>query len=493
MDSVLSRLGLIRVSQLNSSISPARVRPESNVVEWFDMCERYYENVSLYNDLVQLARLSGKSGSELHGLRNPVFRTTEFYASTVWPGPIDEALPIETENPLIVEPIQQVWTWSNWAEQKQVAVRRAAYSGSLFLKIETTDDGRPYIYCLKPQLVSGWQCDKRGFLTNIRIDTPTVVTIGTSPTVRVKTEIWDLSGVRIYENTTGATALGEPTESRTLEEFGIDFIPIVYAKFRDIGNWYGAPCWIHAIDKIDQVNRIASRGHEMAFGLRKIWALSSVSNDTTGRPLPPPMVQDSQGSPTRVSDVDDDSWLFLPSNTQVQSLVPNLDFSGINETIRDHMHEIEQDLPELVYYKLTEQSDVSGRAIRMKLGAAIGKVIEARGQLESALVRADKMALTIGQINGKFRELGSFDEGALDHSFEERDVLPADTAAILNELILKQSLGVPPRQLQVELGYTDEDQLQWQEWATAAVPTAQDAADKLLTAMTRRGEVPSDQ
>ena len=63
----------------------------------------------------------------------------------IWPGPLPAALPIVTENQAIIEPIQQVWTWSNWGSEKQAAARWFACYGDMFLKVATKSDdaGKP--------------------------------------------------------------------------------------------------------------------------------------------------------------------------------------------------------------------------------------------------------------------------------------------------------------------------------------------------------------
>ena len=46
-------------------------------------------------------------------------------------------------------------------------------------------------------------------------------------------------------------------------------------------------------------------------------------------------------------------------------------------------------------------------------------------QIEDMLARADMMALTLGGLVGApgFQNLGSFDQGDFEHTFEEREVI----------------------------------------------------------------------
>jgi hypothetical protein len=68
------------------------------------------------------------------------------------------------------------------------------------------------------------------------------------------------------------------------------------------------------------------------------------------------------------------------------------------------MDELQQDLPELAYNRISEASDLSGRALRYMLEAAVSRLLEARGNGEAAFVRANEMCLSIGQFNNYGRD-----------------------------------------------------------------------------------------
>jgi hypothetical protein len=87
-------------------------------------------------------------------------------------------------------------------------------------------------------------------------------------------------------------------------------------------------------------------------------------------------------------------------NTTLKQLVPNINYEAALHVLQDHMIELEGDLPELVLYRMSDGRDLSGRAVRLMLQPAIKRVEEARGNAESALMRADQMALTMGQNAG---------------------------------------------------------------------------------------------
>ena len=82
--------------------------------ELYALLRQYYFSNGLYQNLARGMHDAGVANPAMRGLRNPAFRVVEFYVAALWPGQLPDCLPIETKNDRIVEPIQQVWTWSNW-------------------------------------------------------------------------------------------------------------------------------------------------------------------------------------------------------------------------------------------------------------------------------------------------------------------------------------------------------------------------------------------
>lgn len=401
----------------------------------------YYLNNGLYDKLAEMLRNEGIWREALKPFRNPAYRCVEFYPSHLWPGALPAALTIQTENAAIVEPIEQIWKWSNWAGNKQLAARHLAMFGDLFIKTASTDNRqRVYLQIIEPEYVTDFDADERGFLQWVRIDVPQSRRLrnGTSEWYW-HTEVWDAPGdsFRVWEQRqspqTPTEMLGDPVRTSTLSEFGIDFVPIVHAKFSDIGDQRGMSALVPALDKIDEANRQATRLSQMLFRHNKTtWALEANSVDASGRPLPAPHIpgmsetNDPNEDPS-VLTMADESFVRLPGQSKLVPLVPNLNYDAALSVLQDHMRELEQDMPELVAYRLGQERDLSGRAVRLLLGPAIKRLEEARGNAESALVRAHEMALTLGVELGLFRELGGdFDSGAFEHAFETRDVLPSD-------------------------------------------------------------------
>jgi hypothetical protein len=448
--------------------------------DWYDVLQAYYEANGLYQILRDAGAAAGLSGEALRAIRNPAFRATEFHASHLWPGSLPDALPIVTENERIVESIQDVWTWSNWGAKKQVVARRLPMLGDWFCKVMSdADAGRVWFQNLEPRYVTDFSKDDRGFITYIRIDVPQI----TTDSAGMVTERW--SHVEAWDKALGTyrqwrhlgdsvnvslEQLGTPVVNEPLTSFGVDFIPIVHAPFRDVGDNRGVGCFVPVIDKIDEVNRIATRLHQMGFrNMRNVWASLRTGTDAQGRPLPGVKLGDAmKDGETKgtLSVLSEETFVDLPGSTDLKSLVPDLKYADLLEIVRDHMGEIAADLPEIMWYSLAERgADLSSRAIRLLMAPAVARVEEGRGNAETALVRLDQMALTIGQAIGVFdQSIGSYDGGDFDHHFEARDVLPlSDIDEAEAELRRAQAAqayaaaGVPAAIIaQRALGMTDE-------------------------------------
>ena len=446
-------------------LSLQRREQRATWAQQYQMLRAYYLNNGVYEVLDALLAGVGAKRQEMRPLRNPAFRVVEFYAAKLWPGPLPAALPIVADNAAIVEPIQQVWTWSNWAAEKQAAARWFACYGDMFLKVATKSDdqGRPvrvFLQNLEPQYVTEFDADERGYLSYVRIDIPRQRRVGDELKHYLHTEVWTKAEYRLWEHEQAATTpvaqLGRPVEARSLAEFGIDFVPIVWQPFRNIGDERGSAAITPALDKIDEANRQATRLHQMLFRYNKpLWAASANAMDAQGRPLPPPRLGGEPGGDNTL-ELDDDTIVRLPGQATLESLVPNLNYEGALAVLNAQIEEVQRDLPELAYYELRGR-EVSGVAAELLLGDAVDRLLEARGNAEAALVRADAMALTIGQAVGIFAGLGEYAAGAFEHGFAERPALKLtdeQRAALVTAWV---KAGVPMRTALRRVGWSQDE------------------------------------
>jgi hypothetical protein len=151
------------------------------------------------------------------------------------------------------------------------------------------------------------------------------------------------------------------------------------------------------------------------------------------------------------------------------------------------MAEIANDLPEIRWYELSQQgADLTGRAIRLLMAPAATRVEEARGNAETALVRANEMALTMGAALGLWN-VGAYEAGDFEHSFEPRDVFPlsdadqADTRRSLGQAAQAfQSAGLPLSFILTDV--LDQTEADARKIVTLATQEANDAADRAMGA-----------
>jgi hypothetical protein len=468
---------------MQGQVRPWRATPGQTLgVRWqalepeqqYAMLRAYYGSNNLYSAVSEALRtLSPQSWQEaLRPLRNPTFRVVESYVATVWPGPLDRALEIETENEAIKAPIQQLWTWSNWASQKQVAIRWLSRDGDLFIKVSTREDaaGRPvrvYLQLIDAAYVTEFDTDERGYLTYLRLDIPQTRREGDETDDWIHTEIWDKATdtYRRWERRKwlglDLLALGTPTEERPLSSFGIDFLPFVHAQFRDVGEARGQAAIVPVIDKIDESNRQATRLHQMLYRHgNALWALQANQVTPDGRPAPPPTLE---GEDDGTLTLGGDQMVRLPGNSTLAPLVPNINYDAALNVLNAQLSELEHDLPELAYSRIRELGAMSGVAIKLLLTDFIDRVTEVRGNAYDALVRANQMALTIGAAAGLFRGLGTYESGALDHRFvgppviEEADLETAQARLTKAQAIKAETdAGISLERALLDSGYDQQ-------------------------------------
>jgi hypothetical protein len=96
-------------------------------------------------------------------------------------------------------------------------------------------------------------------------------------------------------------------------------------------------------------------------------------------------------------------------------------------------------------------------AAEILLGDAIDRLLETRGNGEAALVRADQMALSIGQAAGLFDGLGTYEAGDFEHGFAERPVLKLSDGERANLVGAWVKAGVPLRTALKRVGWSAEE------------------------------------
>jgi len=394
----------------------------------YERLDSYYQNNGLYESLQATMYYSNLYIEALKPLRNPVNRSVEFYVSKICPSKVN----IISDNEAVKEAINQFYKWSNFGSVIQVSKRQLSLYGDLFLKVVSTD--KVYFEVINPKYVTDFETDNRGYLTEIRIDIPVEI----EEKQYTHTEYWTKDYYSIWEHQQGISAklenLGTPDDFSFLAELGIDFIPIVHIKFKDVGNKRGVGCVTHAIEKIDEANREATRLNQLLFRYNKpVFTVQANSTDKDGRPIPAPKIKSNEDN----IELKENSILYLPGNSSLQSLIPNINYADALSILNSMLDEIEKDLPELRYYSI-QDSNLSGKAIKMLLAGAVDKATEAQDNFLAGLKRLNEMALTIGKNMGLFKNIGSYENGDFEHEIVVPAIFPTsidETASLMKDLV----------------------------------------------------------
>lgn len=413
----------------------------------------YYTN-NLYN---QLSSHKGAKGLYRHirPVYNPVTRLVDFYVAKVYGGELDGdaeasgAIPIVTENEELRPAIAKLWQWSNWQAKKQLFVRWGACFGDVVLKV--VDDlprQKVYLQVLHPRMLKDAQFDWRGNITSAIIEYTDwePATTGRGQYVEFTyTEIITKEQFSTLKNNEPFDYYG--SGATWTNPYG--FVPLTLAVHKDCGLDWGMSAF-HADDlKIDELNdqvsifsdrlRRANNPQWLMAGVRARSEIDLSSTDAT--------TTEAARQTTNV--------LYGPENATATPLVTDIGMAQSLDHINALLAELERDFPELALHRMREQGGAwSGRAIALVYQDASDRVVEARGNYDGVLVRAQQMALSIGGMR-RYEgfepfSLDSFDRGDLDHRIGARPVLASGVDAPQIDQAVKT--GVPGRFLWGKLG-----------------------------------------
>lgn len=420
----------------------------------FDLLWAYYNNSlfdktlnSINQTTVNIGNVYRQNYNLYRNIRmiyNPVRRLVDFYAGAIYPGVLSEdgaclpdsvpmAIPFsEDTDPELKDAIAQFWQWTNWQAKKTAQVRYGAALGSVL--IELTDDlqrGKITADVVWP-----------GFITFLQLD----------PAGNVKLYVMDYQGYDPVDGPYVYRKIVTQTEIRTYrnyEPYDYDgngavvenpygFVPAVWIKHIDVGGDFGSPAIAGSIGKVDELNSLASHIHDQvhkAIGAPKvIW-----SNMALGSAFEKKDRNATQDfTPTQD---DQQSMLILrgPENGRVDSLLGDLNLADALNALTMLQGEIEQDHPELAFYReLRSMSQVTGPAASRLVGDVSSRVMEAMANYDQGNISLFRMAVAMGGFranNGdwgalnsqqqKFKpfNLDSYESGNLDMAIMPRPLL----------------------------------------------------------------------
>jgi hypothetical protein len=317
LQSVLSRFGFAGVST-NGTYSPARAQTTASLRPAelppraiYDFLKAAYLSNGLYDGVRDAWAATGYASPSLKPIRNPITAVVDCLGGKLYPEPLLVTTPLTQgitsqqereqleQNDPIKAAIDQVHLWSNWPRAKRKHARWVALYGEAFVKVVADPlAGRVYYELIEPQYVTDYSIDVRDFLTSCRLDIPQCDITQAGTRHWVHTEAWDkdLQSVRVWrtDGTLDAVAnrslwdLGQPAEETPLSAFGIDFVPICRAPFREIDDGRAIGAVLPAFEAIIEGDLSATNLHGLIFTrLNGAKVLKSIGTDAAGRPFAP--------------------------------------------------------------------------------------------------------------------------------------------------------------------------------------------------------------
>lgn len=385
------------------------------------------------------------------GLYNPVTRLVDFHVANIHGGRLDmdagdnsvvpSALPIITKNPDIRPALSQLWKWSNWDVTKADYVRYGVALGNSAIRV--VDDLRSEqvrLEVIYPGEVVDMQLDSRGNVIywlqeyQSQGDDGSPFMYGLEITKETFTTFKDGQEFSYDDGNPGAS---------WPNEYG--FVPCVWVKHKNSGSDLGLCAYHHALPKINDLNELASHLSEQVKKMVHVqWLIAGAATPSVG--------EFESGSKI---------WTVPQSDAKPYSLNDNLDITAVVGLIVSRIEELEKDFPELTFHTIKDSMGSSGdtpaRAVRMAMHDAIAQIEEARVAYDSGLVRAQKMALSIGGFRS-YRGFEPFDleadflEGRLDHQIGVREVIPWDEFELTQLAQQNAVVGTQLAQLELESG-----------------------------------------
>lgn len=423
---------------------------EQNTIDfssWENRRARYalywalYEN-SVYRNIHNFSR-SYKAAfglySYIRSIYSPAQRLGTFYQTHLMGGSLDplagdgnrtpSALPILTDNAALRPAIARLWRDSNWQIKKNVLSLQGTVNGDV--GIEVVDDpikGRVYLEVVHAGKIKDVEYDAYGNVKGYcRVETRTDPD-NDRRSVEYKEEVSRDGDNVVYQTYKDGTLYkwnGEIAE--WVQPYG--FVPLVMIQHNNVGLDWGWSIYHSALPKIREVDDIASALGDYIRKMVNAPMLYNFAKGTADITVPQTPAQSRTNLEPGRQTVP--AIYVNQESAKGQPLVTELNITAVGERIRDLLTEIEEDYPELKVMKLQGASgDASGKALRYAQQPASTRTSTARANYESALVRAQQMAVAIGGMNGydgyQGFNLDSYDAGRLDHSIGERSVFAID-------------------------------------------------------------------
>jgi hypothetical protein len=411
----------------------------------------YYDNTIYnpqewggYRDIINTWLGDSKTGN-LASLFNPVERAVRAY-EYVFDGKFGEDVLIDDladrDKPVLEktrEAIYEIWNWSNINSWKNKLLLHTACLGTSAIRIvmrESDLDGKRIMMLPEhPANILYVEKDDRGHITQIVLEyekvegefygelnekNPEGRTLHKYIEYMSKEKFWMIRDGEWwnYKLQKNVDTKEEATIANTL---GI--VPYVLVLQDDRGSEFGAPCFYGQERKIDHIN-----------------ALTAHINYQIHKHVVPTWLIEGGGPAPDYLPLGDQNILYVQkeagvsSQVAVHDLVSKMDLSKAIEQQTALLSELSNSMPELKATDGEFLSHQSGDTVAQLRTPAEQRILNARASIESAFIKAQKIAISLGILHGVF-DLGTgtgtratadkaFSAGLEDHKFNTRPALP---------------------------------------------------------------------
>lgn len=433
----------------------------------YEIFDGYYHNIA-YHSLIsysQALKVTEKLYKHVRGVYNPCMRIVELYVNKTYGGELDMqtaetgAIPITSDNPRVLDAITQLWEASQWGQKKSLFVRQGAKFGDVYLKIvDNPSRGTVKMEVLDPRKLKELVLSPDGEIEKAVIEY--MIDIGDMSQTYTEVITRDRYETYLdnYPHAFHANARGEMLSSWD-NDYG--FVPIAHVMHRDAGMLYGANAYYNTLHKINELNDIAS-----------------INNDAMRKQANMPLVfinaqlgttdlgSDSSNNTLDRTDLPKKDTLkginLVGENADVRALPPALDIVGTLQAIDSGLRELERDLPELALHRIREGGNLTAPGVRSAYDDGISRIKESRGNYDTGLIEAQRMALAIGGMRGyegyQGFSLASLDNGDVNHQIATRPVINETLSnAEMVQLTLQAIQTNAPAPIYKKLGWADSD------------------------------------
>ena len=451
----------------------------------YEILEGYYHNLAYHKIMkyAQQLKVAEQLYKHVRGVHNPDKRLVEGYVAKVFGGVLDiengtsGAIPLQAEDPAIIEAVIQLWRDSHWGQKKSLFVRYGAMKGDTFLKVvDDIESQSVRLEAVDPAKVKKIDKDSSGKITYAEFEyyirdtdtgynrlyrevvTPELYQIFTREDITRNGRFISSQIIPFAAFTNGRN---EPV-SEWRNEYG--FVPLVHVQHTDMGLMFGAPAIHGALHKVNELNDLASVVND-AMRNQSVLPLVTINAKVGALDFGTDRSTDTSADNSDIDTPRKDTMKVLNisgAGADIKTLAPTLNVADALQNIVNIEMEIERDLPELSLHRIREGGQLTAPGVRSAYDDAIARYQEARGNYDTGMVQAQQMALAIGGMRNYdgYQGFGlqSLEDGSLDHQVAQRPVIN-DSLGLGEQLnvTLQGMSSNAPKIFYIKAGWSDSE------------------------------------